>query len=60
MMTSIEADFWEELSQLEAESMGWTCLSEGVYFHLGSDQQVIMVVGVPKAELVANNVLWLG
>jgi hypothetical protein len=59
-MNSIEDDFCEEPSQIEAESMVWSCLDESVYFHLGVDKQVILVVGIPKPEMVTNNVLWLG
>lgn len=29
-MPSIEADFWAELAQIQAESIGWIPLNEGV------------------------------
>jgi hypothetical protein len=37
MPPEIEADFWRELAEIEAESMGWTPLEPGVYFHKGLD-----------------------
>ena len=56
---SIEADFWAELSQIQAESIGWIPLDEGAYLHLGSDTSVIEVVGIPKPEMQGSSVLWL-
>ena len=50
-MPSIEADFWAELSQIQAESIGWIPLDEGVYLHIGSETSVIEVVGIPKSDL---------
>lgn len=49
-MPSIEADFWAELAQIQAESIGWMPLEEGVYLHV-SDANVteVLVVGVPQA-----------
>lgn len=49
-MDTIEADFLRELAELEAESMGWTPLEDGVYLHV-SDAIVteVLVVGVPSA-----------
>ena len=58
-MPSIEADFWEELAQIEAESIGWMPLGAGVYLHVGSDALVIQIVGIAKEEMVDSNVLWL-
>lgn len=58
-MTSIEDDFWDELAQIQAESIGWIPLDEGAYFHVGSDEPVIQVVGIAKAEMTSGNVLWL-
>ena len=55
----IEADFWAELSQIQAESIGWIPLDEGAYLHVGSDELVIQVVGVAKEEMDGSNVLWL-
>ena len=59
-MNTIEADFWEELAHIEAESIGWIPLDESAYLHIGSDEPVIQVVGVPKADMAGSNVLWLG
>jgi hypothetical protein len=59
-MNPIEVDFWLELAQIEAESIGWTPLLEGAYLHIGSGEPVIQVVGVPKAEMDGSNILWLG
>ena len=58
-MTPIEEDFWAELAQIQAESIGWIPLDEGAYLHLGSDAPFIQVVGVAKEEMTDINVLWL-
>ena len=58
-MTNIEEDFWLELAQIQAESIGWIPLDDGVYLHVGSDTPVIQVVGIVKAEMAGSNVLWL-
>ena len=56
---SIEEDFWAELAQIQAESIGWIPLAEGAYLHVGSDEPVIQVVGLVKEEMAGSNVLWL-
>lgn len=56
---TIEEDFWAELTQIQAESIGWILLDEGAYLHKGSDDSVIQVVGMAKAEMASSNVLWL-
>jgi hypothetical protein len=56
---TIEQDFWAELAQIQAESIGWTPLEEGAYLHIGADDAVIQVVGIAKAEMAGGNVLWL-
>jgi hypothetical protein len=33
-------DFWAELAQIQAESIGWIALGEGAYLHVGSDAPV--------------------
>jgi hypothetical protein len=58
-MNSIEQDFWAELAQIQAESIGWIPLDEGAYLHVGADDAVIQVVGIAKAEMAGSNVLWL-
>ncbi len=58
-MTTIEQDFKAELAQIQAESIGWIPLDEGVYLHVGSDAPVIQVVGVVKEEMAGSNVLLL-
>jgi hypothetical protein len=55
---TIEEDFQIELAQIQAESIGWIPLDEGVYLHVGSDVPVIQVVGIAKAEMAGGNVLW--
>jgi hypothetical protein len=55
----IEEDFWAELAQIQAESIGWITLEEGAYLHVGSDDAVIQVVGIAKEEMAGSNVLWL-
>ena len=42
-MNSIAQDFWSELAQIQAESIGWIPVAEGAYLHLGSDDAVIQV-----------------
>ncbi len=54
-----EADFWRELAQIEAESIGWYAIDEGCYLHVGSDAPVIEVVGIATAAMAGANVLWL-
>ena len=58
MSSDIEADFWRELAQLQAESMGWIHLESGAYLHV-SDENVteVLVVGVPQ---VGDEVLLVG
>ena len=60
---SIEADFWAELSQIQAESIGWIPFGEGAYLYIGShessDKTVIEVVGIPKSEVQGSSILWV-
>ncbi len=56
---TIEEDFRAEPAQIQAESIGWIPLEEGAYLHIGSDEPVIQVVGIAKAEMSGSNVLWL-
>lgn len=50
MHNTIEADFWAELAQIQAEPIGWIPLEQGVYLHLGDvNATEVMVVGVPQA-----------
>ncbi len=58
-MPSIEADFWEELAQIQAESIGWIPLDEGAYLHVGSAATVIEVVGLAKPEMQGSTLLWV-
>ncbi len=58
-MNSIEEDFWAELAQIQAESIGWIPIDDGAYLHVGSDAPVIQVVGIAKVEMAGGNVLWL-
>ena len=47
---SIEADFWAELAQIQAESIGWIPLEEGVYLHVSDENATeVLVVGVAQA-----------
>jgi hypothetical protein len=58
MMPLIEVDFWEELAQIQAESIGWIPFDKGAYLHLGSDESsdttVIAVVGLPNQSCKAE------
>ncbi len=56
--STVEADFWRELKEIEAESIGWIPL-DGAYLHVGSDAAVIEVVGVAHASMAGSNVLWV-
>jgi hypothetical protein len=58
-MASIEADFWAELAQIQAESIVWIPLDESAYLHIGSDTSVIEVIGLPKPDMQGLSVLWL-
>jgi hypothetical protein len=58
-VNTIEHDFWAEIAQIQAESIGCIPLDEGAYLHVGSDAPVIQVVGVVKEEMAGSNVLWL-
>lgn len=45
----IATDFWAELAQLQAESIGWVPLEAGVYLHVSDeDATQVLVVGVPQ------------
>ena len=49
-MSSIESDFWAELAQIQAESIGWIASEEGVYLHVSDENATeVLVVGVPQA-----------
>ena len=49
-MPSIESDFSTELAQIQAESVGWIPLEEGVYLHVSDEIATdVLVVGVPQA-----------
>ncbi|GAB4212436.1 MAG: hypothetical protein Fur007_04750 [Rhodoferax sp.] len=49
-----------DVAALRVESMGWLPLDAGVYWHAGNDgADEITVVGVPRADQDACNVLWL-
>ncbi len=59
MNFSVEDDFWEELAQIQVESIGWIPLDEGAYLHVGSDATVIEVVGLAKPEMQGSTLLWV-
>jgi hypothetical protein len=58
-MPSIEAEFWAELAQIQAESIGWIPLDEAAYLHIGSETSIIEVVGIPKPEMQGSSVIWV-
>ena len=58
-VADIEAEFGQELAQIEAESIGWQPLGQGAYLHVGSDAPVIEVVGQAIAAMAGSNVLWM-
>ena len=50
MNSHIEGDFWRELAEMEAESIGWIPLEPGAYLHVSdSNATEVLVVGVPQA-----------
>jgi len=50
MTPTVEADFWAELAQIQAESIGWIPLEEGAYLHVSDDKATeVLVVGIPQA-----------
>ena len=59
MTPSKEADFWEELAQIQAESIGWIPLDQAAYLHIGFETSVIEVVGIPKSDMQGLSVLWV-
>jgi len=59
-MSTVEADFWAELAQIQAESIGWIPLDEGVYLHVADDNATeVLVVGMAHADMQTSNVLWV-
>ena len=58
-MNSVEQDFWLELAQIQAESIGWIPVCEGAYLHFGADDAVIKVVGIAKVEIAGSDRVWL-
>ncbi len=54
----IEADFWRELAEIEAEAIGWLPLGDGCYLHTGNDSSEILIVGTATAGMAGINVLW--
>ena len=57
-LNPIEEDFWLELTQIQAESIGWIPLVDSAYLHVGADTPIIQVVGIAKEEMAGSNVLW--
>ena len=57
---TIEADFLRELLEIEAESIGWIPLEEGVYLHEGDESATeVLIVGLARADMQSSNVLWM-
>ena len=53
----------QELTAIEAESIGWLPLGDGAYLHLGKpeeDEVVITVLGVPEVGMAGMDVLLVG
>ena len=57
--SNYDIDFLRELAEIEAESMGWIPLEDGAYLHLGSDEEVVEIVGLADAGMAGANVLWI-
>jgi len=60
-MHPTEADFRDELAQIQSESIGWMLLEQGTYFHVSSlgRDDLIVITGLPDAGLDGENVLLL-
>ena len=61
---SYPADFLEEFKAIQAESLGWIPLEQGVYLHCGAQADagqvaVVQVVGLADASMADSHVLWL-
>jgi hypothetical protein len=57
-MPDIEADYWAELAEIQAESIGWIPLGEGAYLHVSDETATeVLVVGLPQ---VGDAVLLVG
>jgi hypothetical protein len=55
---AIEADFWRELQQIQAEAIGWQPLAPGAYLHAGDPHaSTVTVVGVPSLTHAGQAVL---
>ena len=59
MNPATEADFQRELADIEAESLGWTPLEPGVYFHKGLDDTEVVITGQATPTMAGVNVLWV-
>jgi hypothetical protein len=58
MTHNIESDFWTELAQIQAESIGWIPLESGAYLHVSDENATkVLVVGLPQ---VGDAVLLVG
>jgi hypothetical protein len=55
----LKADFLRELAEIEAESIGWIPLEQGVYLHKGSDETEVLITGQATPEMAGMNVLWV-
>jgi hypothetical protein len=60
MRINIESDFWAELAQIQAESIGWIPLEDGAYLHVSDETATeLLVVGLASADMQSSNVLWV-
>ena len=60
MRINIDSDFWAELAQIQAESIGWIPLEDGVYIHVSDENATeVLVVGLVSADMQSANLLWL-
>ena len=60
MSPELEADCRAELAQIQAESIGWIPLEEGVYLHASDETATeVLVVGLARADMQTSNILWV-
>ena len=59
MPSAVEADFWAELAQIQAESMGWIPLGEGAYLHVDDENATEVLVALAGDAVLAGDVVLL-
>lgn len=58
-MTKTQTDLQRELAEIEVESIGWTPLEPGLYFHKGLDDTEVVITGQATTAMTGMTVLWV-